>query len=248
MITLGRLVAYLILALTSLVGAVSLLLLMVFLLAGSLDLVDLGLGEAGRLAWDTLLCFAFFIQHSGMIRRSFRRRLDRFIPSHYQEAFYTVASGIVLLVLLIFWQQSAYTLINLQGSLHWLVRGISFLAIAGFAWSLAALGSFDAFGLNPILAQMRSKQESPMPFVIRGPYRWIRHPLYFFMLVLIWSCPRFSADRLLFNTLWTAWVVVGTVLEERDLVADFGEAYSNYQDEVPMLIPWRVPTTRRHHN
>jgi hypothetical protein len=36
-------------------------------------------------------------------------------------------------------------------------------------------------------------------------------------------------DRLLFNTLWTIWVVEATVPEERDLAADFGAAYRDYQ-------------------
>lgn len=243
-----KIIPYLAIVFATLLGGGSLLVLVVFLYVGSLGLLDLGLELPGVLAWDALLCLAFFIQHSLMIRKSFRRCLVKFIPSHYQGAFYTVASGIVLLVLLVFWQQSAHTLITLQGALSWLVRGISFLAIAGFAWSMGALGSFDAFGLNPILAQMRGTQESSMPFVIRGPYRWIRHPLYFFMLLLIWSCPRFSADRLLFNVFWTAWVVAGTVLEERDLVADFGEPYRDYQRKVPMLIPWRFPVTRGQHD
>jgi protein-S-isoprenylcysteine O-methyltransferase Ste14 len=37
-------------------------------------------------------------------------------------------------------------------------------------------------------------------------------------------------------------MVVGTVLEERDLVAAFGDAYREYQRKVPMLIPCRVPS------
>ena len=83
-----------------------------------------------------------------------------------------------------------------------------------------------------------------MPFVVRGPYRWVRHPFYFFSLLLIWSCPDLSLDRLLHNILWSTWIVVGSVLEERDLVADFGEPYRDYQRKVPMLIPWRFRPVR----
>jgi protein-S-isoprenylcysteine O-methyltransferase Ste14 len=57
------------------------------------------------------------------------------------------------------------------------------------------------------------------------------------VLVLIWASPELTADRLLFNVLWTAWIVVGTILEETDLVADFGDVYRDYQRKVPMLIP-----------
>ncbi len=77
--------------------------------------------------------------------------------------------------------------------------------------------------------------------MVRGAYRWVRHPLYLFMLVLIWSSLDLTLDRLLFDALWTAWIVVGTILEERDLVAEMGEAYLAYQRRVPMLVPWRRP-------
>ncbi|MCK7479628.1 MAG: hypothetical protein M0C28_21625 [Candidatus Moduliflexus flocculans] len=55
---------------------------------------------------------------------------------------------------------------------------------------------------------------------ITGPYRLVRHPLYLLSIVMIWSCPDLTTDRLLFNLLWTGWIVVGAYLEERDLVAD----------------------------
>ncbi len=79
-----------------------------------------------------------------------------------------------------------------------------------------------------------------MPFTIRGPYRYVRHPFYFFILVMIWSCPETTLDRLLFNCLWSIWIVAGTVLEERDLTEEFGQKYRDYQKDTPMLIPWKI--------
>jgi protein-S-isoprenylcysteine O-methyltransferase Ste14 len=82
--------------------------------------------------------------------------------------------------------------------------------------------------------------EKPMAatvFAVRGPYRWVRHPLYLFSLVIIWSGPVFTMDRLLHNGLWTLWIVIGAIMEERDLVGCFGEAYRTYQETVPMLLP-----------
>ena len=37
--------------------------------------------------------------------------------------------------------------------------------------------------------------------------------------------------------LWTAWIVIGSILEERDLVFEFGDVYREYQRRVPMFIP-----------
>jgi protein-S-isoprenylcysteine O-methyltransferase Ste14 len=32
---------------------------------------------------------------------------------------------------------------------------------------------------------------------------------------------------------------MGTLMEERDLIAAFGDEYRNYQRKVPMLIPYK---------
>jgi protein-S-isoprenylcysteine O-methyltransferase Ste14 len=56
---------------------------------------------------------------------------------------------------------------------------------------------------------------------------------------MIWTQVSLTTDRLLFNGLWTAWIIIGTFLEERDLIVSFGDAYKNYQRNVPMLIPYR---------
>ena len=76
-----------------------------------------------------------------------------------------------------------------------------------------------------------------MPITVAGPYRWVRHPLYLFMILMIWSCPDLASDRLLFNLLWTVWIVIGSYFEEIDLVVEFGDAYREYQKNVPMLVP-----------
>lgn len=223
-----------------LLGGGSMLLLVGFLFAGPFGLVDLGFSTLGALAWDAALVFAFCVQHSVMIRRSFRRRLGRFVPPHYDGAVFTIASGLVLLLLIIGWQDSGRMLVEVTGVWRWLLRAVFLLAGAGTIWGGGVLGA-DFLGLYPIRAYLRGRQPKTMPFVIRGPYRWVRHPLYSLVLVILWSAPELTADRLLLNVGWTVWMVVGTVLEERDLVADFGDAYRDYQRRVPMLIPWRRP-------
>jgi protein-S-isoprenylcysteine O-methyltransferase Ste14 len=236
--TLSRPAVYVLLTLTYLFGALSLLFWLAFLFHGSLDLVNLGLGETPALCLNACLSLAFFAQHSVMIRPSFRQWMARFVRTDYHGALYTIASGIVLLSLVVFWQRSAHTWVMLEGVPRLLAHAVFLLAFVGFNWGTRALGSFDMFGTGPIVRRLRSEDPPPpMPFTIRGPYRWVRHPLYLFCLLMIWSCPDLTADRLLYNVLWTGWIIVGTVLEERNLMACFGEAYHDYRSKVPMLIP-----------
>jgi protein-S-isoprenylcysteine O-methyltransferase Ste14 len=239
--TVSRSASYVMIYLTYCFGAISMIVFVIFLYKGSLNFVSLKLSHTAALGLNICLSLAFFIQHSIMIRRSFRSWLSKIIKTQYHGAIFTMASGVFLLIMVLFWQKIDYTLASPQGVLRWLLHAVFFLSFAGFYWGVKALGSFDAFGITSIKRHLRGKKQPPtMPFVIRGPYRRVRHPLYFFCLLLIWSCPDLTADRLLFNILWTAWIFVGTILEERDLVADFGDAYRDYQRSVPMVIPWRI--------
>lgn len=220
-------------------GGSSMALLAAFLFCGPFHFVALKLPTGAALTIDAALCLLFFTQHSLMVRKSFQKRLSSVVPPYCQRAIYAVASGVALLALVIFWQPTAPTLFSVQGAARWLLRSIFLGSALGFLWGIKSLGAFDAFGVQPIKAHLHKREFRPVEFTIKGPYRWVRHPLYSFALVLIWFVPDYSADRLLLNLSWSVWIVIGTLLEERDLVTEFGPKYTDYKKNVPMLVPWR---------
>ncbi len=230
---------YVMLVAAGLIGGGGLLAFMLFLFAGSFNLVSLGLGEIQALVFDALLCLAFFIQHSSMARKSFYQRSARFLPARYGGVVYAIASGVVVLALVIFWQESAYTLVSPQGFVRWSLRALFFLAIGCIIWALST-GFFVLYRLQSNIDDLRGKKKQQAPLIKHGPYRWVRHPLYLSALLLVWSYADLTLDRLLLNLLFTVWVIVATTLEDRKLVATYGEAYRTYQREVPMMIPWRI--------
>lgn len=224
--------------LARILGGMSLLAFFLFLFAGSLNLLDMHLDASGVLWLDAGLSLLFFIQHSGMVRKPFCRWLAHFVPEEYVGAIYAIASGIVLFLVVLVWQKSTQTIMIPSGLFRWLLRAGSFLSLLGFYWGVKALRFFDPFGLRPIFNLLRGRNPRPMPFTVAGPYHWVRHPLYLFIIVIIWSYPDLTADRLLFNLLWTVWIVIASYFEERDLVTEFGDTYREYQKRVPMFIPF----------
>jgi protein-S-isoprenylcysteine O-methyltransferase Ste14 len=222
------------------IGFGSLIAFGVFCYAGPWHGVRLGLTDNIALMLDAFVSLIFFIQHSVMVRKSFRRSLAQYIPEIYIGTVYAISSGIALFMVLLFWQRTSHIIATADGPFRWFLRIAFAASMAGFYWTTTALSYFDPFGIRVILLRLRRKEPKEMPLTIKGPYRYIRHPLYLFILILIWSCPDLTLDRLVFNILWTVWIYIGTLLEERDLIADFGETYKEYQQKVPMLVPWRL--------
>ena len=98
------------------------------------------------------------------------------------------------------------------------------------------------FGIRQILNFGKTKrEEKSVVLKRRGLLGIMRHPMYLALIVYLW-CQTFSLTEVVVNLVLTIYVIIGTRLEERKLVLEFGDAYTKYQQEVPMLIPF---TTRK---
>ncbi len=230
-------------ALTWILGAGSLASFGAFLWAGSFGAIDLHLTQRSRMLWDAFLCLLFFAQHSILIRRSVRNALLKVIPEYCHGVAYTFASAVVLLALVLLWQDSTVKLYVVHGGGRWALRLVLLLALAGVLWGIRSLEKFDAFGIDTYLSHIRGKRTSPPTLTIKGLYGVVRHPFYAMAIVALWATPLLSADRLLFNVFFSAWILLGARLEERDLLSEFGEAYARYRRAVPMFVP--RPSRRR---
>ncbi|MCG8643670.1 MAG: isoprenylcysteine carboxylmethyltransferase family protein [Desulfobacterales bacterium] len=214
-------------------GGGSLVYFFCFLILGPRVSICLTSDPASALIANIGLSLLFFIQHSLMVRRAFKKRAARYLPERFEPAVYAIVSGLTLTLVVLFWQHSDMVFLILP---VWLkpVQGLMVLiCLAGFLWASRSLDSLDPMGIRP---RRQSRPDQPV-FKIAGPYQYVRHPMYFFTLVLIWSTTVFTLDRLVFNLLWTAWICAGARWEERDLVRLFGRDYCDYQSAVPMLLP-----------
>ena len=101
------------------------------------------------------------------------------------------------------------------------------------------INHFDLFGLRQAWFHMRGlPPDAQVPFVTRAFYRIVRHPLMLGFLMAFWAAPVMSIGHLLFSLATTGYILVAVkFLEERDLVAQYGDVYRDYQRDVPMLVP-----------
>ncbi len=78
---------------------------------------------------------------------------------------------------------------------------------------------------------------TPPRLVTNGFYRYVRHPLYTAGLVFIWLIPTMTWNLLALIIGLTAYIFIGIYFEERKLVREFGQAYVEYRQRTPMLVP-----------
>jgi protein-S-isoprenylcysteine O-methyltransferase Ste14 len=182
------------------------------------------------LGWLT----AFALQHSGMARAGFKGRLTRFVPARLERSVYAAAAGLVLLGLSVTWRP-------LGGGVVW--DGPLWLVVVPLAAGagLAAINlRFDHAGLFG-LRQVWEREPAPEELLVVGPYRYVRHPLMACLLVMLWAQPAMTPTLAVLSGGLTAYVALGLVFEERDLLRRFGAAYAAYRRRVPALVPWRPP-------
>jgi protein-S-isoprenylcysteine O-methyltransferase Ste14 len=143
------------------------------------------------------------------------------------------------------------TIMTLGSVAEYVLRGGGFSWAAFVAGLLCAVVSFqlrwaaiDALGkFWSLHVEIRENHE----FVQSGPFRFVRHPVYFSMILEL------AAFGLICSAWWMLLVVpilfipvliMRLRLEEPAMVDKFGDLYRDYQHRVPMLIPYKWPAAK----
>jgi protein-S-isoprenylcysteine O-methyltransferase Ste14 len=193
------------------------------------------------LAVNFLVLGIFAFQHSLMARRSFKRWWTQIVPPAVERSTYVLAATLALALLLwqwrpitepVIWRIEDPAAVNAIWVIFWLGWGV--LLLATFL-----INHFELFGLRQVFSRLLGRDIPEAEFRTPLLYRYVRHPIYLGFVLAFWATPVMTAGHLMFATGGTGYILVGIWFEERDLVAQFGERYHRYREQVGMLIPWR---------
>ena len=230
---------YALFAYLSAMVSVSLLILWVYPWSFMPLTIDSGRGGSFALVINLGLIALFGLQHSVMARPAVKQALFGTLPVAFRTSTYTVLSALCLLLIIVLWQPMTGTVYAFEtGPLFWTT---TLLYVLG--WSMAFVATFqidhfELFGLHQGYRELRGIPEPEVRFQKKGFYRYVRHPIQTGTVIGLWATPVMSTGHLLFASGMTLYILVGLVLEEKDLVKTLGDAYRRYREEVPMLLPF----------
>lgn len=184
-----------------------------------------------------LSTLAWGIIHSLLAAVAFKERMQRaFGPASMR--FYRIGYNLfsALSFIPILWLAAVLpdrVLYRIPAPWLYLTLGGQLLAVVLEIVGLLQTDTLSFIGLR----QLIEGEEKPAPLVLRGLYRWVRHPLYTAGLLFIWLAPVMTANLLTLCAAATVYIIVGAYFEERKLLREYGADYAEYQASTPMLIP-----------
>jgi len=135
------------------------------------------------------------------------------------------------------------TIWHAEGVAAYVLLAIRGLAGIGVAAALLQIDALRFLGIKDAIAYFRGRP-LPLPperLATRGVYRLVRHPLYLFSLIALWSSPVMTESFLGFALGVTVYFAFGSILEERNLARAFGPDYATYRK----IVPWLIPLAKR---
>jgi protein-S-isoprenylcysteine O-methyltransferase Ste14 len=132
----------------------------------------------------------------------------------------------------------ALVLLNLE---HWFSRPFSFLQIVSWLLLLSSLIlAAHGFYLLRVVGRPNGGIENTTTLVMRGVYKYVRHPLYASLLLFEWGVffkhPSLLGSVLILTT--HAFLAATARVEEEENLRKFGTDYAAYMKTTKMFIPF----------
>jgi protein-S-isoprenylcysteine O-methyltransferase Ste14 len=198
-----------------------------------------------------LLWIAYCVIHSALISITVTDFLKRALGDNYRfhRLFFNIFS-VTTLVPLLMYSHSACWKTELffawKGYVRIIQYGLMALGVILVITGARHYNMFQFLGIQQILKRRSGTAMTETgEFDSNGVLGIVRHPWYLAVFILFWARDLNLAGFII-NVILSAYLLIGTLLEERKLVLEFGQKYKAYQRQVSMFIPLKWLRPRLH--
>jgi protein-S-isoprenylcysteine O-methyltransferase Ste14 len=186
---------------------------------------------AAAASYNAVLFTIFALHHSLFARTGAREWIARRVSPELERSTYVWIASALFLLVCAGWETVPGELWHVRepwSAMLWAAQ------LAGVAITGIASRQLDVFALAGL--RQATKSEGPVALVSSGLYRFVRHPIYFGWVLMVWPTPHMTATRFVFAAVSTIYLAAAIPFEERSLVRHFGAQYANYASRVR----WRM--------
>lgn len=180
----------------------------------------------------------YFVVHSLLASLKVKQWVAAHWPG-FMPAYRLVFNALAIFLLLpIVWIMAAHVwpvVWQWQGAMRVVSTTLTILAALGFVWSLQYYDMQEFLGIRQWRGQVTTVEEQEH-LKISPLHRFVRHPWYFFAMVLLWSRDM-NLAQFITSVAVSIYFTIGSRMEEKKLLVYYGERYRRYMQRVPGLFP-----------
>jgi len=181
---------------------------------------------------NCVLFTAFALHHSLFARTRVKQVVRSLLPPALERAAYTLLASALFALVCWLWRPVDGVAWSLPGLWWWAGFAAQAAGIVMTVIGASALDVLDLAGVRQVLPGPRREAALKTD----GVYGFVRHPLYFAWILVVFGAPVMTMTRLTFAVISTLYLAVAIPLEERSLIETFGNDYASYQKSVR----WRM--------
>jgi protein-S-isoprenylcysteine O-methyltransferase Ste14 len=203
------------------------------------------------IAIDVLLFSVFALHHSVFARDRIRNRITRMVGALERSTYVWIASALFVAICA-WWQPVAGAMWRIdQPAARWLLNAAQLL---GVILTLQSALMLDFLELAGVAQVRRVQKDAPDPpeldgvgrvlsdpapeFKTKGPYGWVRHPIYTGWFLMVFAVPLMTMTSFVFAATSGIYLLIAIPLEERSLRRSSSGAYDRYMRAVRWkLVP-----------
>ncbi len=191
--------------------------------------------RAPVVVWNLVLFSVFALHHTIFARARIRQALTQALGP-LERSFYVWLASLLFIAVCKLWLPLPGTLWDVGREL---TGALLFLQLAGIfisVYSASLIDIWDLAGIRQLDAPEPESQTTE--FKTRGPYGWVRHPIYLGWFLIVFAVGTMTTTRFVFAVVSCAYILLAIPFEERSLRRSTNGAYDRYIQRVPRkLLP-----------